>query len=694
MAAILATTPAAAGESDVRVFVTSGSGGDIALVPEPLFRALASFATPEAAAIRLLATRIAAQPDAAAPWRLSIDVDADAGGTVELDAGPEARWLPPPVVPGAAVVARVAGRRARLSAETAGRHTLALAVLPAVERRGPVETTTLWIPVAPASTLRLAAAEPAAGAVACERAAAGAPFVPAALAPSGGDATFDVSAADRVRLVRPVDPRDRLATAARAAATVDTLSWDGGGCHLEAAFDIDAESEWLRSFVVRVDPRLEDLAAVPDDGVAPRLEPLGGGRVRVELPEALRGRVRVRLAARLPLADPVGVFDVPAIWLEGLPAEQRTMQLTAAADLEATLDPPPVAGAAAADLVGRPATRVIVRRRPAQLRGAQTLAVSFTPSGARLLLEAQLDATSVALTQIPLDVPVASAIDRVALLSDDPAEPGARPPVDVAWTRSAPDRVLVVVQRPQPGRFRLEVEARLARRPAPRGRLPLVRARLGAAVPLLVTAAAAPPLTITLESAAASGRPHSVEVADDAAGPEYALSVDEESAAAPAAPPAGGAAAVAAGVEWAEVHAAFDGRGRVHGLARFDVASATPLVRLRLPPGMRLFDVLVDGRVVAAEPRAVDAWDVPLGAAAWPRTILAVFAGDAGRALADGRPLALEPPALEGLPAAAVMWRLRPPAGSALKVAPPARPLEISAREAARAAAGARIATA
>lgn len=688
---LVAANLAAAIETDVRVFVTTGSGGDVALVPEPLFRALAAFATPEAASIRVLGCRIDVGADAAAPWRLAIEVDADAGGTLELDAGPDAAWQPPRAEPGGIAV-RASGRRAQLAADAAGRRVVELAVVPAIDRRGPVETATLWIPVAPESSLRLAE-EPAAGALACERAAAGSAFTPAPLVAGGvGTATFDVSVAARVRLVRPVDPDDRLAAGLRAAASVDSLSWDGGGCAVEAAFDIDTESAWLRSFVVRVDPRLEGLAAVTADGAAPRLEPLGGGRLRVELPEPVRGRAEVRLTARLPLADPVGVFDAPAIWLEGVPAEQRTTRLAAADDLEATLDPPPAAGTTAADLAGRPAPRVIVRRRAAQLRGAQTLAVSFTSGGARLTLEAQLDASSVALTRIPLDVPVAGIIDRVTLLSDDPAEPGDRRPVGIEWTRSAADRVLVLVQRPRPGRYRLEVEARLLRRPAPRGRLPLVRARLGAAVPLLVTGAAQPPLVITLEPADAAGRANTVELADAAAAPEYALTTAEAPATEPAAPADARDAGVAAGVEWAEVQATCDGRGRLHGLARFDVVTAAPVVRLRLPPGMRLFDVLVDGRVVAAEPRAIDAWDVPLGAAAWPRTILAVFAGDVGRAVADGRPLALAPPDIEGLSAADVHWRLRPPAGCALKVAPPARLLEPRSIDFARAAAGARIA--
>lgn len=687
--AVAAMAPAAA-EPGLRVFVTPAAGGETALVPEPLFRALAAFAAPDAA-VRVLASRIDAARDPQTPWRLELDLDADAGATLSLDAGPPARWLPPRDPP-AGVVARITGPRVQLTLDTAGRHTVALEVVPGLERHGPLAVATLRIPVAPTASLRLGDGDPAAGTLACESAAGGTFASARRVSDVGQGVAFDVSVADRVRLVQPVDPRDRLAAAVRTAATVDSLAWDGAGCAVEAAFDIDTEGELLRSFVVRADPRLEGLAVVPGEHDAPRLEPLGAGRARVELPEATRGNVRVRLAARLPVADPVGVFEAPGIWLEGVPAERRTVELRATADLDAVLDPPPPAAATAADLAGRPPARVVVRRRRALLRGAQTLGVSFAPAETRLTLEAQLDATSLALTRIPLDVPVGSTIDRVALLVDEPDAAAPSPAVDVVWTRSAADRVLVIVQRPRPGRFRLEVEARLARRPAPSGRLPVVRARLGAAVPLLIAASAVPPLAVQLTTAADAGRADVVEVPDDAAEPEYALGIVEEPMVEPV-PPADDAAS-AAGVEWAEVGVVFDGRGRVHGLARFDLTTGEPLVRLRLPPGVRLFDVLVDGRVAAAEPRAVDAWDVPLGAAAWPRTVLVVFAGDAGTAWADNRPLALAPPRLEGLASPAVHWQLRPPAGHVLRVAPPARPLEAAALRAARADAGARIAAA
>ena len=135
-----------------------------------------------------------------------------------------------------------------------------------------------------------------------------------------------------------------------------------------------------------------------------------------------------------------------------------------------------------------------------------------------------------------------------------------------------------------------------------------MRARLGPAVPLLVSWTAEPPLVAAVEAAASAAWGGAVEVPDGAPEPEYSLTLDEvqdDAVASGAAPPTD--AARASRVEAVEVRAAFDGRGRVHGLVRFDVVTRAPEVRLRLPPGVRLFDVLVDGRVVAAEPRSVGA---------------------------------------------------------------------------------------
>lgn len=684
-ACVLSSSAATASDTGWPVFIEPTAGGTTALVPEPLFRTIAPFAEGQSAAIRTLACRIDAGAAAGRPlWRVELDVDADAGGTLSLNAGPAANWRPPRPVAG--MTAAVAGCEARLVAVTPGRHTVELVLEPTVERRGPVEIVTARIPFAPVAVLRTAA-----GSIACERAVDEGPFTPAPPAADGAaGAAFDVSIADRVRLVQPVDPRDRLATAIRTADSVNDLAWEREACRVDATFDIDAGSDLLRSVIVRVDPRLESIVADGDEPL-PRLERLGPGRISVEFREPVRGRTRVGLAARMPLADPVGVFDLPDMWLEAVPAETRTVTLAAAAEFDALIDPPAPVAALAADVAGRPLTRVIVRRRRGQVNATQALAVTFAPEGVALNLTARIDAQTAALARIPIDVPVGSAVDRVALISCGPTRTDDSVAVDIEWTRVAPDRLLVVVQRPQPGLFQLDVEARLERRPASRGRLPLVQARLGGGDPLAISWSAVSPLRVAVE-ATGPGTPEVVEVGSGAMEPEYVLTTVGDEPEADPAPVVPTVDDAGSRVEWVEVHAAFDLRGRVHGVARFDVVTPAPVVRLRLPPGMRLFDVLVDGRVAAAEPRAADAWDVPLGAADWPRTILAVFAGDAGSALGDGQPLELAAPRLDGLAAVEVLWRLRSPPGCDLKIAPPARPLDATALETARSAALERIA--
>lgn len=682
--------PAVAAAGGCRVYVTPGDAGDVALVPEPLFRALAPFMATETAAIRVLECRITAGDAGAEPWRVVVNVDADAGGTLTLDCGPGARWLPP--AHAGAVVAACAGREARLTAATAGRHTLELSLVPDVVRSGPVETATAWMPVAPIASLRVGGGDAAAGAIECERAAAAGAFERAPQTAGPGGPAFDVSAAQRVRIVRPVDPRDRLAAAARTADTVNDLAWDATACGVTATILLDAGPDLLRSFVVRTDPRLESLTATVTGNAPPRLVPLGDGRVVVELAEAARGTLHVVLQATLPLAAPVGVFAAPGAWVDGLPGETRTVRLASAPAFEALLDPPPPAGATAAELAARPPARVVVRRRRPEIRERQSLAASFAPTGVGLAFEARIDATDAALATIPLDVPVGCALDRVALDAEDEVDADRSTPVDVAWTRQAADRVLVVVQRPRPGRFRLEVEGRLARRPAQRGPLPVIRTRLGTDAPLSVAWTAEPPLRVAVREAGAAG-PDLVEVPAGGPEPEYELTVAE------AVPPRPAAPAVAAGpeenrVERAEVRIAIDRGGRVHGLARFDLVASGPAVRLRLPPGVRLFDVLVDGRVVAAAPRAADAWDVPLGVAPWPRTILAVFAGELAGTGDAGRLPAFAAPWLEGLTGPPVLWTLRPATGLVVTVEPPAQPLDAAAVAASREAAAARTSAA
>jgi hypothetical protein len=208
--------------------------------------------------------------------------------------------------------------------------------------------------------------------------------------------------------------------------------------------------------------------------------------------------------------------------------------------------------------------------------------------------------------------------------------------------------VTVVVQQPRLGQFRLDIDLRIAAPLPPRGRLPLARARLRGGAPLLVTWQTELGLRLVVTPAGTdpatllrSDTLLSTELFEGDAAPEYLLQA-AANAPPPASPDAIAPAAPRSAVtdsrlERTEMVASLDGRGRMRGIVRFDLLTDQPVVRVRLPAGMRLFDVLVDGRAVPAVPRAANAWDVRLQDVDWPRALLVLFAGDLGSGFASSK---------------------------------------------------------
>jgi hypothetical protein len=594
-------------------------------------------------------------------------------------------------------------------------------VVPAVRREGGVSTAVAGIPVAPTATVQLvdaleAPVRTAPGSILCERAAADGPFLSTPEAAAGlGEASFDVAGATRVRMVRPLDRRDRLATRVEVQDAVNDLTWEGDGCRLDATFDVDGGGAIMRSLLVRADERLVDLSG--ESGTVPvSLEPLEAGRWLVRFPEPLRGRVVLRVRARMPLADPVGIFDVPVVMLEATGADRPTVRLSSAQEFDAVLDVPATATGPASDTGTRLPQRVTVRRRPQLPRGVQTLSVDFAADRVGLALRAQVEATATALVRLSLRVPPTCVIDRLRLTDED-----ASSAVDLIWSRSADDRVTAIVQRPRAGRFRLEVDGRVPSAPDPEGPLPLLRADVAGGAPLLVAWRAEPPgrlLVPASSSADASAeRAGTLEIADTDPVVAYRYLPDlegarrastrgsgergpderrpDEVANEPRAEDRGadGAAAVAsqdadrgARVEGIEVFMALDGHGRARGLARFDVETTEPVVRFVLPAQARPYDVLVDGVEATAVPRDSDVWEVALHDVGWPRSVLVLFARDFGARVATGQPLEIAPPAVLGMQAREVIWTFRAPHGSTLRFFGPSLQAGASAVERVRAA--------
>lgn len=680
--------PAAGRAPATRVFITSTARDEMALVPEPLFRLLADAAASGGAARVVGCTVLVPEAGDEAPWRVVVELDSDAGATLLLDQPAEGgAWLPPPEagLP-VGVLVRLDGRRLRVTAAVAGRHRIVLEVVPAVLRDGGVVTATVGIPVAPVSTLRLVDEldEPvrsAPGAVACERALPDGSFLPAPEVITGlGDASFDVSCATQVRVVRPLEPTDRLATRVQVLAGVNDLTWEADACRVDATFDVDAGGDLLRRCVVRADDRLVDLAG-GDGGVAVTLHRLDAVRWLARFAQPVRGRATLRLRARMPLADPVGVFDVPTILAEGTAGERPAVRLSAAADLEAVLDIAPTPGTAAADASLRQPQRVTVRRRPQAPRGVQTLALDFAADRVGITLRAQIEATTTALVRLALEVPPTCVIDRLRLTDED-----ASASVDVVWSRTADDRVVAIVQQPRAGRFRLEVDARNPGPPPAEGPLPLVRADVAGGAPVLVTWRAEPPARLCVPATATDERGErtgSLEIPDTDppvayrivperdGGRREASPAEDDVAAVRTADPASADGFASDAIEGVDVFMAFDGHGRARGIVRFDVTTSEPVLRLVLPAGARPYDVLVDGVEALAVPKGGDVWEVALHDVGWPRSVLVLFARDFGTGVASGEPLALSPPTIVGLPAREIVWTLRPPPAGTLRVSGP-----------------------
>ena len=772
------------GGPPLRVFITPIDGGKeteqrgdaTVLVPESLFRTLVRGEDgAAAAAVRVLAVRAIAEvvPEAQGAWtswRLEIDIDADAGGILPLDqAASGGRFLPGTLrLDGAAASPRVEADAGslRLVIPDAGRHAVTVDVGAAVRRSGEVETATIAIPPAAVATLQLAPTAAASGVV-CESAAAPGDFTAAVRRSDAGTAgVFDVTRSTQVRLVRPTATGVALASLPSTAVSRNDIFWNLDECRLTGVYDIDAGDAIVRSCVVRADAGLEwiaasgqrdeqsaDVAGDAADGVS--IRPLGGRRFLVERRRPERGRFRFEMPFRMPLADAVGVFDVPEAWVEDALVDTRSVRFVASPSLAVRIDLPPglvhsdipegdasfetrfwrgevsraiavaaIAGidapspVAAAEALRTPRARLTAERRRQEIRGLQREAVVFGTEQVRIHLDARLDASSTALVTIPLDVPAGSVVDRVELFEDDVLHPetAERGAIDVRWTRPTDTSVAVVVQRPRAGRFRMEVDARIPGRPPARGPLPGLRVDLADGSRSLVEWRAEDGLVAAVETVSGERGTADATLRASQAGRLDRVNGDTsavyrlESSPAAAAPieseisdvaATGERAAVGAGrVELTDVRLTLDERGRAWGLACFELVSSEQVVRLQLPRSWRLFDAVVDGRpvdsVVPASPVSDNVWELRLLDAGRPRSIVALFAGDlfvgdVGRRLLDGEPLALAPPKIVGLPCRRVIWTVQVPADVTLRVAAPARVVAADALQSERQAAQQRL---
>jgi len=755
-------------DESLRVFITPTENGETVLVPEPLFRLLSrAVAASQLSAVRVIESRVVVQQLAGnrfkknesavagrAPeqWRLVVDVERERGSEIVMDQNLSgAKWIADSAkVDGVGLAARIedGGRIVRMDPPGSGRQRIEILVEPAIFRAAAVETRTVCIPVAASGFLEYTAAsggdffsaQAPLSYQQCECAVAGSVFTRAPRTLDRNErVVYDVARAGQVRLARSIDPQVSLAESVKSAESHNQIHWDVDRCRLEATFQLDVGESVVRSVVVRVDPRLRLIEQRERSESGLQIDQIDESRYQITRRFPSRGRALIRAFFEMRVADPVGVFVVPGVWLEGVSSDSRITHLVPSQDLTVKVDLPQgvlsavpretdssletqswrveatAATTATVDEVSREKSVIVtVKRRLQKIRGSQDLTVTFVPDHVRLELEARLNASATALVSIPLEIPESGVIDRLRLFEDDENLPAhsETSEIDLRWSRVGPDRIVAFVQRPYAGRFRLKVDARIPQRPPMVGPLPVMRVDPDVGGPVIITWGASNGFLaagMAVEAGDASNRPaaivegaggRTVELLPNQPLPRYALeqslsqaeiatnptpvqqlSETEQIIAADAASLLG--QKQSARVELTDTHLVIDDRGRAWGLVRFDLVADESRLHIKLPAGLRLFEVLVDGHAVGAShaggdslpamPSRENVWDVRLLDISWPRSVLVMFAGQLGTRLADGGPLELTTPALVGLPCTRAVWTLDVPAGMSLRVAESAR---------------------
>ena len=549
LTALLLQGAAAGEEPPLRVFLTPVDRGETALVPQPLFRVLAAAETVAGRpSTRLLDCRLEVQARRQQPagtteiWWCNLLVESDTATVLSLDQTPtESRFAALPIrLDGGVVRASLSSDRRRLTVPlpAAGRHTVAIPVEPTWVRRGDLEVADVRLPVSPASRVTLAAEAASrrrGRSLLVEWSADGLVFQPVDDS-RGGEFSkkgYRLPAARQVRFIRSVDPEASLVTAIREATSRNRLAWDAAACRLTAEFTIDVGPAILPSVWLQADPRLvpaESAAADQPTGMTADYEvvAVAPGVFRIDRRTPMPGLVRVEIPFTMPLVSPVGIFDLPDVWLRRVRLDHRELLVSAAADLDLTVRFP---GSAAPPLledsfdgvswsadvietnlestasgstggsgvpestngmpplvVQRQPVVLEVVRRPTPVRGRQQLEILTGNRATQLRYEAAIDAVSSVWAEDSLQIPNGFEIESCQLFQrpDDTEAADVGPAVDLVLRREKAGRRRLVLQRPRPGRYLLRLKARRSE-PLPKaGPLPLVRSEVAAALPYSV----------------------------------------------------------------------------------------------------------------------------------------------------------------------------------------------------------------
>jgi len=745
----------AVGEPLLKVFVTGDTEESTVLVPDRLFRELGrGVDAVESLGVRVERVTVVAAVPAADPsvaaeqdseWLLTIDLSSDSNtvctlrqpasggqfvaGSLQLDGSDAGDLLNESI--------SADGRILRVPLAAPGRHRLSVRVRPQVISAGSVGTATIGLPVAPQAGLRIAetAEDIDVASLLVERERNGLPVVETNEATAelpGG--LLDIARSDLLRLCWSLEAGGKLTAEPRVLAARNDITWETERCRVVASFQFDPGDAVFRSFVMSADPRLEPAnEALSEEAESVTIRRIGDGAWLVERLQPLRGPTTVSVPFVMPLADPVGVFRVPEVRIvtPNTASATRLVQFIPEGSYDATVRlPTGVTAVTPSEAVSdsgwlawrREPSRlaeepepvsIAVTRTATALRGTQRMRLDTEGDRLRLRFDASIDSVDAALGAFRVSLPPTWEIQRVGLARVTTPRSGAlqATPQDIHWGRAADGSVQIIPQHPRAGRFRFDLEASEPSMTSGEGDL-VIPGIIGLGdIPVIVewptdgglqvaTGAGGVALSASewqsLEQLpAATLRYSRVPSAAERAAIAAATAAGETSSEGGPGSELNSAIAESGDgsprVEQLEVRFATDERGKAWGVARIDLVPAQRLVRLQLPPGMRLFEVFVDEHPLRARPVGDAAWELELLDVSRPRTIQVIFAGDIRESLVSGVPLKLEPPKLPGIETREVLWMIRGPRGLDLRLLTPSVQLTPDGFESRREQASARL---
>lgn len=124
-----------------------------------------------------------------------------------------------------------------------------------------------------------------------------------------------------------------------------------------------------------------------------------------------------------------------------------------------------------------------------------------------------------------------------------------------------------------------------------------------------------------------------------------------------------------------DIEVMIDERGRISGVCCVEVPMSAPEVKIRVPNGFRIYEILLDGQQIQAKTPRRDSqsevWTVPIQLASWPHELIFVFVGEFEPKTMEGQPVSFALPGVVGMPVEQILWTINHPVSRSVRFSGP-----------------------